>query len=405
MKKFFVILAICCFIFVFGCSNSTSKSIDKINSTIEQIRIISNNIDNSLNSELTNTLLGIEKGTTSNREIVEYVPTNSDTSEDDEGTGYNGSTFTSGENINESDIKMYSNNQNVFVQNETTKHLITCLDSKVNSLQSYCSILNNKKFSLSNSQNNTITDICNNLNNTTKKILTNKNDIDKEFSLLSNASNGDSTYSIDNSYNSLKNYINLRNSYIITICYGIDNLYQLLYSCNTSTNENNGNEETNNSLYNIDSYKNSVKNNQTNNTKSTNNIINENYNYNQNYGYGRTNPYYSYGYAGRFGGMFGNYPYSPYTNYNPYMPNIDTYGSFKNIDTYKSVDDLNNLNQNEDRENQNNNNKEENENLDDNTQKNFSYPNNMQIKLIDTNLSLHILKDNKPPKIEKLEKN
>ena len=77
------------------------------------------------------------------------------------------------------------------------------------------------------------------------------------------------------------------------------------------------------------------------NSNNVKNNINYNNNYNNpsyNYGHGGTNPYYSYGYGGRFGyggiNGYGRYPYSPFSNYNPYMPNIDTFGTYTNVDTF-----------------------------------------------------------------------
>ena len=418
MKKFVIVLIVSCIIFMYGCSNGSAQFIDKIHDTINQIRIISNDIDDYINSEASSKLLGIEKGTNSERQIVEYIPSSSnDNSDDESGTGYNGSTFTSGDSIDESDLELYKYSNNPFLQNETTKYLIAVLDSKVNSLQSYCSIISDKNIALTNTQKNTITDICDNLSNTSKKILSNKNDINKELNLISNSK--ENVSSMYNNYNSICNDILLRNSYITSICYGIDNLYQLLYTCNSVIDDNNN--KTNNSSYNIDSYKNSIKQNKTTvkqNQYESNNYNNSNYNQNYGYGNGRTNPYYSYGYAGRYGGMFGNYPYSPYSNYNPYMPNIDTYGSFKNIDTYKSVDQINddnNDNKNNDDNNNDDNNNEDNNNEDNKNKEedkkninneNFTYPNVLQTNssfMRNINSNLHIVKDKKPPKIEKLE--
>ncbi len=434
MKKFLILILIMCMSFcIVGCDNDNQKAISTIKETINKIDTVINNMYQlSSFDDGYNTSKIKEKGTISKQEIVTYTP--SDNFEE-QGTGYNGSTFTS---LNGT----YTNQPNKFTQikqeinylSENTNSLIKYIMLKSNNIKVICTQYEEKNTVIDDETCKKSNTLCSKLLLNTNRLEITKNDVKNSYEKLKKKQTNDyQSYEMYNEYTNLSSNLQTRNTYLNNICYDIDELETIM-----EETLNNNLETTKKTWSNIDTYKSNNLNNKkinSNNYKTNNNYNNLNdnniYNYpynNYNYGgYGNTNPYYRYGGYGSFRGFgangYGMYPFSPYTNYNPYMPNIDTFGSYKNIDTYRPINDNNEI-YNEDYidKNENNSNNELNcihcpychrkiylskyqsimdykESNKTNDEENI---NQIKEKVDKITTKLNVLKPNKPPKIEKL---
>ena len=425
MKKIFVfiVLVFTCFLIV-GCNDNNLFALKTINDTIDKIEKVTTNVYQISTSEFVNGVANqaTEKGTKSKHEIVSYTP--SDNFEE-EGTGYNGSTFTS---LNISQFnqpnKYIQIQQEIAYLNDNTQSLLKYITLKSNNIRVICTQLENSKSTINSETTEKTKDLCSKLLLNTNRLEITKNDVKNSYQKIKNNVNLYEDSESYNEYTLLSSCIQTRNSYLNNICYDIDGLENVIEKLL------NNNEETKKTWSNIDTYKsNNMKNKttNTNNTKAINNNNDNNYknpytysntdpyrNYNHG-GYGTTNPYYGYGGFRGFGGIgFGMFPYSPYTNYNPYMPNVDTFGSYKNIDTYKP------LNEN-DEENDFDLNENDNSNcfccpychrkiypsccdkhIDEQQHAEIETSNNLDEKIDSITKKIQVVKPNKPPKIEKL---
>ena len=257
--------------------------------------------------------------------------------------------FQNGTNISRYVAKLYtlSNTAQKSIKlNSNTEYLISCVNSKSNSLKNICDLFEKKDCNITKSNKSAITDLCNSLLLNINRLDNSKDDAKNDATEITVLKRNytSNVEKLNGKYNKLINSIETRNSYLNNICYGMDNLYDILISiCYPQVDTS---KVVQNTWSNIDTYKNNnkrINNEQHNNNYQyyNNKYMQPNNRYGYGYGYGGTNPFYGYG---MFGGMRGfggysSYPYSPYTNYNPYIPNIDTFGTYKNVDTYKSFND------------------------------------------------------------------
>ena len=355
MKKFLIILVLVFISFLtIGCNDSTQTTINTIKETINKIETVTSNIYQISSNDIFNNNINKinEKGTNSEQEIVTYSP--SDNFEE-EGTGYNGSTFTSlnGEFLNQPN-KFSQIHQEISYLNDNTENLIKYIQLKSNNIKVICTQFEEKKTTIDSEKLKESKNLCSKLLLNTNRLEITKNDVKNSYEKLKDKQiNGYESFDTYNEYTNLSSCLQSRNSYLNNICYDIDELENAMEEILNNT------KTTQKTWSNIDTYKSNNAQNKkvnTNNSKTNYNDYKNNnrvYNYPNNYpynnynygGYGTTNPYYGYGGYGAFRGFGGNgygmFPYSPYTNYNPYMPNIDTFGSYKNIDTYKPLNDDN----------------------------------------------------------------
>lgn len=438
MKKLLVILVL---VFVsvltIGCNNNTQTTINTIKETMDKIETVASNVYQISSNDIFNNNVNQikDKGTNSEREIVTYTP--SDNFEE-EGTGYNGSTFTSlNENIFNQPNKFSQISQEITYLNDNTENLLKYIMLKTNNIKVICTQFQDKKITLNSEISKKSKNLCSKLLLNTNRLEITKNDVKNSYKKLKEKQvNGYESSDTYNEYTNLSSCLQTRNTYLNNICYDIDELENVMEEMFDNI------ETTKKTWSNIDTYKSnntqnkktSINNNKTNNDNYINN--NRAYNYPNNYpynnysygGYGITNPYYGYGGYGAFRGFGGNgygmFPYSPYTNYNPYMPNIDTFGSYKNIDTYKPLNDNNEIiDDSQDSEYNNNYNDEDDcfycpychrkihnycyrENTEDTitTSENNQLENVSKIdeKIDKITKKIQVVKPNKPPKIEKL---
>lgn len=368
MKKFLICILMISFMFTFvGCSNETTSTINKVSETVNKVENVVEKLDiipskSLIISEIMETKPNIK----SSEQIVTYKPNNYS---EDEGTGFDGSTFTSAPSqMNNYVGKLYSLReiaQNSIDINDSTEYLITCITTKADNIEKICSVITKKNREITSNEKSAIEDICSNLLLNANRLTITKDDVKTEASSVTSLKRNytSNIEQLNGKYTRLINAMETRNSYLNNICYCLDNMYNLLCTnCYPNCEEK---EETKKTWSNIDTYKNTNKV-KKNDARNDNNNSNQNpyYNgrneYNPYYGYmspngrGGTNPFYGYGMfggMGRFGGMggYGGYPYSPYTNYNPYVPNIDTFGTYTNVDTYRPMQPtINEVDENED---------------------------------------------------------
>ena len=312
MRKFILFILVLSTLAFCGCkTNNNIKLIDNISSTLKTVKEVISNVE-LISSEF----------------LVEQTNLNKDNNFE-EGTGYNGATFTNAQNFNNKQISNII--QKTSSINNNTIYLINRVNSKSSNLLAICCLFENSSNKINENHSNAINNLCDSISFNSNYIKNNKTNYNK-----TNFYNVMSSYR----YAEIINNIETLNSCLSSICFGIDNIYDILDNYNYLTEVQSDKNSTVGSWSNIDTYRNSKK--QARQTTNTTPQLQ--------YGRGGTNPYYNYGYGNRFayggyGGIngFGRYPYSPYSNYNPYMPNIDTFGTYTNVDTYQNCIDNNDL--------------------------------------------------------------
>ena len=330
MKKILLSVILLVSVFVFcACESTSLKTLNKVTSTIDKVESCVVNIDKISNDDL----------------LIDSIM--DDNSNDNNNTGYDGATFTSGSIVMDgfinSILKLSNQAHNAIDLNNDTNDILTQISNNIYDIKQLGKLIDKSNHSLDDDTLNSINDICNNILMNTNRLMITKDEVTNELSstlaLKRNYTNN--VEQLTTKYIRLCSALQNKNAYLENVDNSLDNLYETLY---ISYRPNQKTTNSVNSFSNIDTYENAGK--------KTKNTIKQNsnkypYNSNGNYGgagYGMSNPYYNYGgfMGGRnYGGYgYGGYPYSPYGRYNPYMPNIDTFGTYKNIDTYKSLDEL-----------------------------------------------------------------
>ena len=331
---------ICLFLLLFvvtlsACGeNSVNKTMDKINTTIDKVSNLVINIDEISTDTLTIDSIMDEK--------------------DEQHTGYDGATFTSGsvqlDNFINNVLKLSNQAHMAIDINNGTKQLLIEIKNNVDDVKTILEIMSSKKLEINNDKVSSIDDLCNNILTNVNRIMITKDDVNNELksTVAFKTNYTQNVEQLTSKYVRLCSALESRNTYLQNINSSMDALYEALYFCYRPSDDT---ESVSKSWSNIDTYEN-ARNKNTNkqnkrNTENGNNFNNygyDGYGYNG-AGYGMNNPYYGYGgymggrgYGG-YGFGYGGLPYSPYGRYNPYIPNIDTFGTYKNIDTYRPYED------------------------------------------------------------------
>lgn len=386
MKKtvFFVFLFIIS-LSLCGCSNlSSHNQITNVKETISKVQTIVSQVTVVPTKSLLIDDLMDEN---------EIVTTSSEQTSEN----YDEYNFSNGTNISKYVAKLYSLTsiaQKSINLNQNTEYLISCVNSKSNSLKDICNAASKKDCEISKSNSSALYDLCESILTNINRLNLAKDDVRNETSQIVALKNNytSNIEKLSGKYSKLVSSIETRNNYLDNICYSFDKIHDIVISIYYP----NAQEKTQSAWSNVDTYNSS-------NTRTkrqvNRQVVNEYNNANNQYGfgYGGTNPYYGYGMFGGFGGM-GRYPYSPYTNYNPYIPNIDTFGTYKNIDTYKPITQNQNDNTNKSDEEQ-----QEKPYYPYETYENYRFSKNFNEPKMNTE-KIHIKKIDDKPKIKKLEK-
>lgn len=400
MKKLLILVLILCSFCLIACQDSSQKTLNSIKETSLKIQ----NYVSSINSEYDGFNNNFVKGTISKHQIVDYKNNEKDINE---GTGYDGATFTSlyanDIDINNMPNKFAQISQEAYYYDNNVKTLYSYINLKSNNIINLCEKYDEENIVFDKDINNKLLDICSKLLLSLNQLELKKDDIIlTNEKVVKNYQESDTMS--DSFYNAMCDYVAClqnENRHLNNINYNLD---ELDFIFNENLKQSNNTKKT---WSNIDTYKNAnLPNKKVNNNKSQKDYNSYPANPYYNYGQGTSNPFYrngmnnpyfrnpywggNYGY-GYYSGGFG---YSPYSNYNPYMPNIDTFGSYSNVDTYMTIPE-NNDNQ-----------------LSDDCETNFTCPychkkiciSNAENKVNNEveNEKINVTKPNVPPKIERL---
>ena len=388
MKKtvFFVFLFIIS-LSLCGCSNSSSHNqITNVKETISKVQTVVSQV-----SVVPTKSLLIDDLMDENETVT--------TSSEQTSENYDEYNFSNGTNISKYVAKLYSLTsvaQKSINLNQNTEYLISCVNSKSNSLKDICNTASKKDCEISKSNSSALYDLCESILTNVNRLNLAKDDVRNETNQIVALKNNytSNVEKLSGKYSKLVSSIETRNNYLNNICYSLDKVYDIVISVCYPNSQ----EKTQSTWSNVDTYSGS---NTKLNRQSNKQVVNDynNINNQYGYGYGGTNPFYGYGMFGGYGGMrggMGRYPFSPYTNYNPYIPNIDTFGTYKNIDTYRPIYQEQTKNENEKQE-------QERPYYPYGIYENYRYSKNFSEPKMDTE-KIHIKKVDDKPKIKKLEK-
>lgn len=337
------------FIFLAGCSNTTSNSaILNISNTMTKISSTLDNVQDINNSDL------IIKDFMS-EDYLKKVDTEMP-------------LLSSTDSMNNYILKISSLNNNVISTieiNDSINALKSEIYERASVIKSLCTQIKELKKDINQSQNKALLELNNALIGNITRVSLTRNEITNNYKNVDNlkAQYSSKTNQLNSRYTKLKNSLNTRLSYYNNLVMSLDDVYKILTQnfdavenfdvthYETPKVEDNEKKPIKTGITkNIDTYENAG-------TNIYGDYRNNPYynpdNYLKNYtpGYGMMGPNYGgfgstyspYGYGmNGFGNANGMYGYGMMPYYNGYMfPNINTFGTYKNIDTYRSRKDLN----------------------------------------------------------------